>query len=431
MALFKLAVRNLARNRRRTAITLVALVLGVAAQVGVRGFVNGVQRMMFENAIEGRFGAVQVHRKGFLENVLSSPLTLDFEDSPALRQTLLSTPHVVAAAPRIEFGAMLSTPDKKPAPEDGSLLPEADQGKTSYFMATAIDPTLEAKVTGRRFSWLRDGRVFPAADSPEVMLSQDFGKGLEVAVHEAGAPLPEVERQSALLAPDKDGTLNGENVVVGGQYVLAMPGDKRVGLVPLAVAQRLLRMEGRVTEYALALDDWKFAPQVSAALTSALGPDYEVSTWDQVFPVMKDLSGHQNFIFNLLSAIFLVVVLLGIVNSMLMSVMERTREIGTMLAVGMRRKQIVQLFVLEGTVLGALGGVLGLAVGIALTTWLNQRGVMLPAPGTGVDSLLRPTVGPLYLLTALGQTLVGAALASVWPASRASALRPVEALAST
>jgi putative ABC transport system permease protein len=126
----------------------------------------------------------------------------------------------------------------------------------------------------------------------------------------------------------------------------------------------------------------------------------------------------------------LLVVLLGIVNAMLMSVLERVREIGTMLAVGMRRRQIVGLFLLEGLVLGFLGGVIGLALGAAVTMYFGHVGIDLPAPGATVSTLLRPVVTGRYLVEALVQAVVGAGVAALWPAFRASALRPVEALQS-
>ena len=88
MNLLSLAARNLARNRRRTAIALAALVVGVGAMVSLRGFLNGLQNMFLENTVHGQLGAVQVHRKGYLANVQGSPLTLDMEDSEALRQRL-------------------------------------------------------------------------------------------------------------------------------------------------------------------------------------------------------------------------------------------------------------------------------------------------------------------------------------------------------
>lgn len=429
MALLKLAVRNLKRNRRRTAITLVAMVVGVGVMVGLRGFINGQQEVMLENIIKGRIGGVQVHRQGYVKNVLTSPLQLDMSDTPELRATLAAVPHVLAVAPRIEFGAMVTTPDKKPQPEDGSMLAEADQGKTSFFIATGVEPESESKVTPRRSKLINIGHLFPTADAPELVLNADFGVGLEAKVHEPGTAMPPLEQQIALLAGDRDGALNGENVVLGGTFPSFSPGDKRVGLVPLAIAQRVLRMEGKVTEYALAVDTIENVDSVAGALKAKLGPEYEVHTWSELFPFVKTLTSTQDFIFSIVSAVFLAVVLLGIVNAMLMTVLERTREIGTMLAVGMKRRQIVQMFLLEGVVIGFVGSTLGLAVGLIAVAYFNKHGIPLPAPGATVDSIVRPQVSLRFVIGAAVGTPLGAGLATLWPAYRASLLRPVEALA--
>ncbi|MBX7098260.1 MAG: FtsX-like permease family protein [Myxococcaceae bacterium] len=430
MTLLKVASRNLRRNRRRTTITLVALVVGVVVLVGLRGFINGQQRVLVENLIQGRLGAVQVHRAGYVKNVLSSPLTLDMADDPGFRARLARVPHVTAVAPRIEFGAMVSTPDKRPPPDDGSPLPEADQGKTSFFIATAVDPALEAKVTPRRTELVTVGHMFPDAQASQVVLNAEFASGLEAPLLDPARPLPPVEQQTALLAGDRDGALNGENVMLSGTLPSFSPGDKRNGLVPLGLAQKLLRMEGRVTEYALAVEPLEAAPTVRAALQAELGPDYEVHTWDELFPFIKSLTGTQDFVFSIVSGVFLAVVLLGVVNAMLMTVLERTREIGTMLAVGMRRRQIVTLFILEGLVIGTIGASLGVVLGSLLTLYLNHQGIPLPSPGATVPSIVRPFITARFLLAALVGAPVGAALATLWPALRAAALRPVEALQS-
>lgn len=427
--LLRLAARNLRRNRRRTAISLVALVLGVTVMVGLRGFINGMQQMITENVVQGQLGSIQVHRKGYLENVLSSPLTLDMADSAELRRKMLEVKGVTAVAPRIAFGAMLSTPDKV-TDEARELRPE-EKGRTAFFLATAIDPREEERVVPRRKVWLGPGTMFPAADSEEVVLNADFATGLGVHPIEKTRRPADVARWPALLAQDRDGSLNGANVTVSGHVVSAIPGDKKYGFVPLATAQALLRMEGRVTEYALAVEPGAELDAVGRELQAALGPDYDVKTWEQLMPFMKEMMGTQDRLFGIITNIFLFVVLLGVVNAMLMSVLERVREIGTMLAVGTRRSQILTLFLLEGAVLGAVGGLLGVLLGTALVTVMHHKGIPLPAPGSTVTSTIRPFVSSAFLVRSLLFATVGAALSSLYPAWRASRLRPVEALAST
>src|SRR4051794_36790950 len=98
LSLWRLAARNLTRNPRRTASSLTALAVGLSAMVAMRGFINGQHRLIHENVIEGQLGALQVHRRGYVANVLASPLSLAFDDTPALRRALGAVPGVTAIA---------------------------------------------------------------------------------------------------------------------------------------------------------------------------------------------------------------------------------------------------------------------------------------------------------------------------------------------
>lgn len=433
MALLKLALRNLLRNKRRTAITFVALVAGVGAMVSIKGFIIGQRRQILENQMRGNLGALQVHRKGYVENVLGSPLTLDFADTPELRARIAQVPGVTAVSPRIEFGAQVSTPDKKPQPEDGSELPEADRGATSFLMLTAFDPALEKQVTPKRWEWVTWGRgeMMESGAAEQIVLNDDFAKGVDVPMWKRGTELPPIEQRLAVLAPDRDSSLNGVNVVMVGTLASATPNDRRMGVISLGAAQNLLRMEGRVTEYGIDIANTADLEKTRDAVAAVLGPDFEVHTWEQRIPFVKDIVNTQDFVFGVVSSIFLFVVLLGVVNAMLMSVLERVREIGTMLAVGMKRRQIVSLFIGEGVVLGLIGGTIGALLGFAWVSYMNAKGISIPAPGASVPSILRPSVELTFVGRAIVQATLGAALASLWPAWRASRLRPVEALAHT
>jgi putative ABC transport system permease protein len=240
-----------------------------------------------------------------------------------------------------------------------------------------------------------------------------------------------VERQAALITADREQSLSGENVVLGGTFASVTPNDRRVGFMSLELAQRLLHMDGRVTEYALAVAPEVDPHVVRDALAQKLGPDYEVHSWEERIPFVTDLVETQTRIFNIIGTIVLLVVLLGIVNAMLMSVLERVREIGTMLAVGMRRRKITQLFLMEGAVLGVVGGLLGVGAGALVVAAMNRVGIELPAPGAKIASIIHPTVETSFLVRTLLQASLGATVAAIIPARRAAQLRPVEALAHT
>lgn len=161
-----------------------------------------------------------------------------------------------------------------------------------------------------------------------------------------------------------------------------------------------------------------------------LGVEYEVHTWKDLAPVAKDVVETQNTALGIVTVIFLVVILMGLANALLTSVLERVREIGTMLAVGAKRRQVLTMFVIEAVLLGVLGALLGCALGSAIVMALSVNGVTLTMPGASIPQHLVPFVEVKFLVRMVALSVVGATFASLWPAWRASRLRPVEALAS-
>jgi putative ABC transport system permease protein len=400
LPLVVIALRNVLRNRRRTLITLAALFVGVGVMVSMRGLLNGLQRALLANVTEGQTGALQVHRAGFFKNVLSTPLTLDMELAEVIPK-VRSQPGVSAVAPRIMFAGMLST------------------GETTLFMATtAVDSEAELAVCPLREKSLSQGsRWLRAADDALLSTALAAAVGLR-----PGA-------QAALLAPDRDGALSGENLRFSGTLDLALPGEKKIGLVPLALAQRLLKMEGRATELAVAVARSDDAERIAEELAARLGPAYEVHLWSEVAMFVRQAMNRQNFVIQLIATAFMLLMLLGVANTMLMSVLERTREIGTMLAVGVRRRRILGLFLIEALALGATGGTLGSAAGLGVVALLARRGITVTAPGSNLPFVLIPHVTAPYLAQVAALAALGAAAFALYPAIRASRLRPVEALA--
>ena len=399
--LFTLALRNVLRNRRRTLITLAALVVGVGVMVTVRGVVNGLQRALVTNVSEGLTGAVQVHKAGYLANVISSPLNLNMPQS--VLQQIVQVPQVRAAAGRIAFAGMVSNGDS-----------------TLFTAVTAVDPQRELAVCPLRTQTLDGAASFPGVALEDgVVLTQELARSIGL---QAGG-------EAALLAPDLDGALSGENMHLAGTMHLALPGEKKVAMAPLALAQRLLKMEGRITEAVVRVEPIEAADAVAAALRLKLGAEYEVHVWSDVAMFVRQAMQRQNFMAALIAAAFMLLMLLGIANTMLMSMMERTREIGTMMAVGVRRGRIRWLFILEAVLIGFLGAGLGSLVGFLGVAVLHWKTLVIQAPGSGVPFTLVPYMTLDYVALITGVATVGSGLFALYPAWRASALRPVQALA--
>ena len=406
--LLRIATRNVMRNRRRSLLTLFAIGFSIAVVVSVNGVLNGLQATIKEKVLLGQTGLLQVHKKGFADNVSRSPLSFGIEDAAALVATIEKVPGVVAATARINFFTMANANDT-----------------TIFTLAFAVDPINELRTCPRK---------------------QDEWGSLRVS-GDKGLVSPEVSRQLAasgaqpqdklgastdvtLLAPDLEGVLNAANLSVAG--VLdnnpAFSGEKKLVYLPLAQAQDLLRMPGQAVEIAVRGDDFDHPEALAAAVQRAVGPGYEVQTWKQLAKFVVDILGMQNAALGFVIAIFIAVLLIGIVNTMLMSVLERTREIGTMMAVGVRRSQIIELFIVESTLLGALGAAVGAGLGLVAVAVMHHIGIPLRPPGTLKPEAVRPFVSMHFVLVTMGLSMLGGAAAAIYPARRASKLSPVDAL---
>jgi putative ABC transport system permease protein len=197
----------------------------------------------------------------------------------------------------------------------------------------------------------------------------------------------------------------------------------------LSLAQSLVGLEGRVTEYAVAVHDRAAVDEVAQRLRQALGPDYEVQTWKDVQPFLRDAVQNQAFVLGLVGFILFIIVLTGIVNTMLMSVFERVREIGTMLAFGVRRRQVMLLFLMESMFIALAGGVAGGVIGRVLVWAIAQKGIRFAA-SNAQDNILRPEVNSGFVALVIVAALFGASLSALYPAWKASRQNPVDALRS-
>jgi putative ABC transport system permease protein len=136
----------------------------------------------------------------------------------------------------------------------------------------------------------------------------------------------------------------------------------------------------------------------------------------------------QNSVLRYIIAVFFIVMIAGIVNTMLMSVFERIREVGTMMAIGVRRKRILAMFLFEAMTLGSMGALAGLIFGGGFVLLTGRVGFPMPSIGDAEAYTVYPYVAPSYMLTVMGIALVTAVIAALYPALRASRLRPAEAL---
>ncbi|MBL8953037.1 MAG: ABC transporter permease [Myxococcaceae bacterium] len=434
-----LAARNVGRNGRRSLITGAAITVAVIMVMLLKGFVSGAAGLMVADVVEGRSGAIQVHKKGYVDSIESVPTRLNIPYTPELIAKIQAVPNVKGVTGRIVFNGLVG---------NGST--------QTMFIGRAIDLERETQACPRAKSTVRaGGEPLSPGDGAHVLIGYELSESFGWAVP---PPLPPTDallttsaaQRGALVAgsiaewqakasakrhtvsvqsTSPAGRSNAIDLEVKGYSVSSMPFEnKRVLTVPLATAQALIDLDGRVTEYAIGVEDLGHLEETKLALQAALGPEFEVHSWHELNTFVRDVINRQNIVFSAISMVLFIIALTVIANTMLMSVFERVREIGTLLAVGVRRRQVLQLFIIEAAVIGLIGGVIGAAVGRFALFVIATIGIPIEMPGTSGHALLQPSVTLPFVIGAVIAAMFGALAASALPARRASRLNPVDAL---
>jgi len=411
MILARLALRNLLRQRRRTALTLMVVVAGFLALSLAGGFMAQTFQGLSDAAIRGGLGHLQVLPQGAMEGDEAQSLERALPAGEALAARLRQDPAVAEVLPRIEFMGLLSSGPKSVA-----------------FLGTAVDPALEPKHMAS-LDALKDGAKAPggagsrwiAADpaAREIILGVGLARGLGATV---GSSL-------TLMSTTRDGALNAVDVeVVGLQDLGLRELNDRCLTVSLATADQLLDSAQARSRLSVVLKRPQDITRVQSRV-QALLPGTWVKPWFELASFYRQVKLLYFAIFGFMGLVLFLVVLLATANTLLMSVMERVREFGVLRAMGLQPLQLMKLLQWEGAFLGLLGSALGLLATLLLRAGLNALHLVMPAPpGTshGYELFIHLVPG-VYLAVAMGlqATLQVSAL---FPGLKAAKLRIVEAL---
>ena len=396
----KFAWLNTLRNRRRSAVTVAIAALGTAAILLAGGFALFTYQGLAQIAARTTGHLIVAKPEQFAREE-DTPLQNGLDGVDELRQQLRADPAVRQVLPRVEFTGLISNGDK-----------------STVMMAAGIDPDAEFAVKGP-FLTVKAGAVLASGERNQVMLGALLARSLKA---EPGASL-------TLLTSTTEGALNALDVSVKGVFSTGIPDvDKRLVYTDVQTAQKLL-VSPRVTSLGVFLDRMQATDAARARIAAAL-PQLAVQTWvDQAF-FYKSVKALYNRIFGALGLIIGVIVIFVVANAMAMAIVERTREIGTLRALGTLPAQLTGTFALEGLMLGGVGAVLGSLIALGVSGALLIFPVEMPPPPG------RSTGYPLQIAidaTLYGGTLVAmlllALIASALVARRSVAGPIVDALA--
>ena len=401
-----LAFRNVFRNRRRTAMTLMMVAGGVTGLLLAGGYFRFMTDGLRESTIRNGLGHIQIFNAEHFKRDEVRVLDTGIDDWGQVAARVASIPHVRGVAPRIEFYGMVSNGQK-----------------SSVYMGSAVDPNAERSLGFTPNLIAGHDLDAKAGDEVGALIGVGLAKSMNVKVGDG----------LTLLAVTSDGALNGIDVeVVGIVQTAAAELDARYLRIPLVSAQRLLQSD-RVTNLVVGLDATSNTDRVYDAMAprlTGLPQRMELRKWIDLATYYKQVRTLFDGIFLFMGLIVFFMVLMSSVNTLLMSMFERTREIGSMLAMGTPHLWIVALFMAEAGVLGLLGAAIGVVVrqpGRHAAELVNFR--LPPPPGYTLGIPFHIVRVPGIMIGASLLVVVSLTLASILPAVRASRLRITEALA--
>jgi ABC-type lipoprotein release transport system permease subunit len=344
--LWRIAVRDLARNKRRSALTLFAVMMGLALIIVLHGFEMGSIQGAIENNIRVQSGHVQVRAQSYDEDKVSLKWEALVQDPLALAAQAQMLADVRAAAPVLWASGIVGTV-------------EESVGVRVFGM----DPPSEMAAPFRE--GLVAGAFLAPDDRSGVLISQRLAKSMGLTVGD----------DVSLLINTSDDQPDEATFTIRGLYDSGLPAfDEATIFLPLAKAQAFTRVGERASAVVVLLHDEEDAGAVAAALRA---PGLDVVTWRDLNQLIIQAMESSMGILYLMYLVVFAIVAVVVANTLLMSVFERTREMGILAALGMKGRQIMAMFVMESATLGAIGVILGVLLGSLGVYYLATEGIYL------------------------------------------------------
>lgn len=402
--LWRIAIRDLRRNKRRSAATLLAMLLGVGMLVVLAGFMEGMFIQSLQDNIRVQTSHLQLRDADYDRKKASLKWPDLVEDSEEQAARIRSYPMVQDATPLLWTSAVVGLREES-------------------FNVSLTGMDFRSDVNAP----FRDGVVagsLPAPDDREgILLGELLAENMDV----------EVGDSLNLLIPTSGDQPDQANFIIRGLYRSGIPGyDKNTILMPLKKAQSITRTDGRASAILTMLEAREQSEVLEAELEA---PGYDIQTWQEMNSFMLEYKSISNEIIYIFYVFILAIVAVVIVNTLLMTVLERTREMGILAALGMKASQIRWMFLIESGVLAAVGIIFGVLIGSLVVEYLSVHGMNFGDTASVINSTEFAVGEVMYAAHSFGQYLVIALVAlvvtllgSLYPAWVATQKEPIEAL---
>ncbi|HMU95318.1 MAG TPA: FtsX-like permease family protein [Elusimicrobiota bacterium] len=403
MFYWTLPLRNIFRRPGRTLVTLAAIAFGSVALIFAGGFIDDSLVQLRESYIRSQFGHLQIFQKGYLRYGAARPFAYLLKNHNRVMDVVLAHPDVDIVTPRIEFAGLIS------------------RGETSVsFVGQGVNPRGESKMN--TMFRIEAGKNLQAKDKFQVVM----GRGLAASLSAKPGDT------AVIVANTVRGSVNALDVTVKGIFsTSAKAFDDHVLRVPFSTAAKLL-YTGEVQSLIVLLKDTSKTRSVRRDLEKLFksrGYATEIQSWEDLADVYNNSRDFLNRQMGILRWIILIVSVLSVVNTANMAVLERVGEIGTMRAMGTSRWKVMAVFIMEGLLLGLMGGALGALAGVGVARWVSHFGIpMPPPPGSTMEWVAHIRLVPRVFAQAFAIAVGSSFFSILYPSWKASRLEVAEAL---
>jgi putative ABC transport system permease protein len=397
---FAVAFRNVIRQRRRSAIAVGAVTFGVTALILATGFIDRIFLDFREDTIKSQLGHIQISRPRYHDSGKADPYAFLLPTAVPTYEGSDVGRRITAIAPRLSFSGLISRGDA-----------------TLSFIGDGVSPTDEAAFDALAIS---TGKDLSEKEPLAITLGEGLARNLGVVVGD----------RVVLLSNTVSGGVNALEVTVRGLFSTASKAyDDSALRMHIKTARGLLRTNGSHL-WVVLLKDTSYTDAALEMLRRRLPPEsFELVPWYRLSDLYTKTKALFTKQIGALQSIIALLIFLGISNTMLTGVLQRLTEIGTSLALGLRRSGIIRLLLSEGLLLGGLGGLTGVLLGSGLAELISAIGVPMPAPPGKTHGYIG---GVLFTWRAACEALLlalaTAVIASVYPAWKASRLEIVDTL---
>jgi ABC-type lipoprotein release transport system permease subunit len=398
--LFKMAIRNLARNRRRSILSAMAVAMGLALLLLMASFVTGEMRGTLENTIRLQTGHLQIRAASYDENKVSLDWKDLVADPSSIVAQLRALPQVRVATPRLFATGIVTIGDQ-----------------SRGVQVIGIEPASPANLPFQQ--GLVAGQFIQPDDRDGVLIGKPLADKLKMTVGS----------QINLLANLSDGGVDQQLFTIRGIYTTNTSAyDENTIFMPLAKSQTFTGAQDHASTIFVLLSNRDEADAVAAAVQS---PGYQVLTWRKMNELVVQLEDFANAYMVILYLIVLGITATVVTNTLVMAVYERTREIGILAAIGMKSRAIMAQFLAEAALLATGGVIGGLLLGGLAVAYFARYGFYVGNYGmSGI--LLGDTIYAVLTLQNMATlavvTYLITLIASLYPAIMAARMEPVEAL---